>query len=285
MSASAAAPPAPVLLMSQASDTMFHSTHNALLAATDGRLVTYWSPNVYFIDPAIATHTSTKTDLPPILSRGATILPSFGFRAELLAADGSYHTFPVSMLAATLLQACKAQQWRQAMALARSHSDTLLWALLAAMGLAMQQVDVAELAFAQLDEVDKVEYMSYIRSLPSAPARAAELLLYSHRPDDAQRLLMQSGLTYRAIKLCIRTFRWEKALALAVQSQQHVDTVLYHRQLYLSASKAVEDNSKFIDIAQQVNVDAASVLVKEKQEQQQEEASGNKYQGHFLSAE
>ncbi len=40
----------------------------------------------------------------------------------------------------------------------------------------------------------------------------------------------QAGLVYRAIKLNIKLFRWDRALDLAEQHNQHVDTVLWYRQ-------------------------------------------------------
>ncbi len=43
-------------------------------------------------------------------------------------------------------------------------------------------------------------------------------------------LLSQGGLLWRAIKLNIKLFRWERALALAQQANVHVDTVLWYRQ-------------------------------------------------------
>jgi len=40
----------------------------------------------------------------------------------------------------------------------------------------------------------------------------------------------QEGFTFRAIKLNIKLFRWDRALELAQQHKQHVDTVLWYRQ-------------------------------------------------------
>lgn len=41
--------------------------------------------------------------------------------------------------------------------------------------------------------------------------------------------LTQAGLVYRAIKMNIKLFRWDRALDLAQQYKQHVDTVLWYR--------------------------------------------------------
>ena len=47
-------------------------------------------------------------------------------------------------------------------------------------------------------------------------------------------MLVQGGWVYRAIKLYIRVFQWEKAFDLARSQQTHVDTVLYYRQKHLA---------------------------------------------------
>ena len=44
---------------------------------------------------------------------------------------------------------------------------------------------------------------------------------------------MQSKLYYRAIKLNIKLYRWEKAIELAISNKTHVDTVIGYRQKYL----------------------------------------------------
>ena len=48
------------------------------------------------------------------------------------------------------------------------------------------------------------------------------------------QVLVQGGWVYRAIKLFIRLFQWEKAFELARAQQTHMDTVLYYRQRHLS---------------------------------------------------
>lgn len=42
--------------------------------------------------------------------------------------------------------------------------------------------------------------------------------------------VLQAGLVYRAIKANIKLFRWDRALDLAQQYKQHVETVLWYRQ-------------------------------------------------------
>ena len=87
------------------------------------------------------------------------------------------------------------------------------------------------MAFAANDEVEKLRYVLYIKEIPTIEGRNAEFLMWKRRSDEAESLLLQSGLTWRAINMNIRLFKWERALELAAQHKMHVDTVLAYRQV------------------------------------------------------
>ena len=76
-------------------------------------------------------------------------------------------------------------------------------------------LDTVEIAFAAIDEVDKLQYILHIKDMPSAEGVAAELALFRRRPEEAEQILLSAGLHYRAIKLNIKSFNWERALDLA----------------------------------------------------------------------
>jgi len=66
-------------------------------------------------------------------------------------------------------------------------------------------------------------------------------------------VLVQGGWVYRAIKLFIRVFQWEKAFELARTQQQHIDTVLYYRQKHLAQLGNREETiPKLAQAAQQI---------------------------------
>lgn len=56
---------------------------------------------------------------------------------------------------------------------------------------------------------------------------------------------MQAKLFYRAIKLNIKLYRWDRALEIAVNNKTHVDTVVAYRQRFLQMYKKPETNEKF----------------------------------------
>lgn len=100
--------------------------------------------------------------------------------------------------------------------------------------------------------MDKLLYMCHIKELPTVEARESELLLFRRRMPEALQVLVQGGWIYRAIKMCIRLFHWERAYDLARTHQQHIDTVLLYRQKYLVAHGAEESIPKLATAAQQL---------------------------------
>jgi hypothetical protein len=60
---------------------------------------------------------------------------------------------------------------------------------------------------------------------------------------------LQARLYWRAIKLNIAIFKWERALELAVQHNTHVDTVLGHRARYLKSMSREETDARYKQLA------------------------------------
>ena len=94
-------------------------------------------------------------------------------------------------------------------------------------------------------KVDKLQYVLYVKDIPSIEGRAAELALFRRRPEEAEQILLQAGLFYRAIKVNIRLFNWERALELAKRNGVHIDTVCAHRQKYLQTFGKQETSKNF----------------------------------------
>ena len=64
--------------------------------------------------------------------------------------------------------------------------------------------------------------------------------------------VLKAGLIYRAIKMNVKLYRWERALNLAQQYKQHVETVLWYRRKYLQAANGEETIERFKDLTEQV---------------------------------
>jgi intraflagellar transport protein 80 len=106
-----------------------------------------------------------------------------------------------------------------------------------------------------IEEVEKVQFINTIKNVPTEEGRSAELCLFRRRPEEAEAILLQAGLIFRAIETNVRLFNWDRALELAVQHKTHVDTVIYYRNIYLAQAGRAETNQRFMQYAQSVQVD------------------------------
>jgi len=98
------------------------------------------------------------------------------------------------------------------------------------------------------------------------------MALFRRQPDEAERVLLQASppLTYRAIILNVRLYRWDRALDIAIKFRSHVDTVLGYRQKYLEQFGKKENNQRFIQYSSQVQVNWEAIQAKEEKEVEDE---------------
>ena len=134
--------------------------------------------------------------------------------------------------------------------------------MLAAMATRAKQLETAEVAYAMINEADKVHYIQYIRELPSKEARNAEMAVLTGNYQDAENILLQAGLTFRAILLNIYLHQWEKALDLAIEHKTHVDTVLAYRIKYLNRFEREESIKKYTQYMDEVEIDWEKIAAK-----------------------
>ena len=130
------------------------------------------------------------------------------------------------------------------------------------MSIYCRELNTVEIALAAIDEADKVQFINYIKDLPSEPSRNAALALYCKKVNEAEQILLQARLYYRAIKMDIKLHRWERALEIAVQNKTHVDTVIAYRQRFLEQYAKEEDSDKFKQYARDIQVDWQTVKAK-----------------------
>jgi len=113
-----------------------------------------------------------------------------------------------------------------------------------------QDLESACTALSAIKEVDKLQYIKYIKSIPSNEGKNAEMMLYKRCPEEAESILLQAQppLVYRAIKMNIRLYKWERALELATKNKQHVDTVLWYRRAFLDGFNRKEDLKAYMKL-------------------------------------
>lgn len=165
-------------------------------------------------------------------------------------------------------------QWATATRLARLVNETIVWASLASMAIHGRDLDTAEECLAAIDAIDKLQNIQMIKTLPSKALRDAELALFRRRPGEAEQILLGSNLLFRAIKLNLRLYNWERALQLAQNaSGRHLDLVVGARQKYLERFNQQETIDAFLKVAPSVRVDWAAIDQEKQRQVEQERAA------------
>ncbi|GIX75579.1 intraflagellar transport protein 80 homolog [Caerostris extrusa] len=138
------------------------------------------------------------------------------------------------------------------------------------MSIALKDLKTAEIAYAAIKESDKVECIQYIKKLPLKDLQTSEMALLSGNTKEAESVLLAGGLTFRAIMLNLRLYKWDRALELATKNGNHIDTVLAFRQKYRDTLDITEDKPNFIQLMNEVEINWNSVNEKIEEEYQKE---------------
>ena len=85
-----------------------------------------------------------------------------------------------------------------------------LWACLATLAIQGQDLNTAEVAYAFIEEAHKVQHIVQIKEIPTYEGRSAELALIRRQPKEAESILLSANLYYRAIKMWVDLFNWER---------------------------------------------------------------------------
>ena len=55
-----------------------------------------------------------------------------------------------------------------------------------------------------------MQFLRHIKDLPNKEVRTAEMILFSGQQQDAEGLLLQAGMIFRAIMLNLDMFNWDR---------------------------------------------------------------------------
>jgi len=254
----------------------WNSDNGSLAAVADGHLIIWYYPETVLIDRDLLPHTQMKQATPDV-GKTSEITDFSGGRVTIRRSDGALVTLAGSPYPAMLETFCSGSNgpdWEPALRLCRYVKSHQLWALLAAMAVGGKELHTAEVAYAAIEEVDKLLFMGHIKELPTNEAREAELLLFRRRLHEAVSVLEQGGWVYRAIKMCLKNFAWEKAFDLARKHAVFLDVVLYHRTKYLRTIGREETIPKLQHLAQEITVNEEAMRAKIEAEKNRERERG-----------
>jgi len=262
-------------LYSHVESFSFNDENNTLITLADSKIIFWYHPEVAFIDRDLLSSTTSTLDATDY-GRNAQIISYTSNRVSVRKIDGSVVYIGSTPELPLLDDLIRQNKWEESRKLCRLQKSSYLWASLAAIAIQKRELETAEIALAELNEVPKFEYIQYIRSIPSEEGRQAGLALYRRAPEEAERILLSANppLVYRAIKMNIELYRWHRALELALKHKVHLDTLLAYRSKYNEAFEREEKDAKFISLANQVKFTWPEVEEKEAQELEEEGKRG-----------
>eukprot|EP00796_Vickermania_ingenoplastis_P004139 gene4139-2981_t len=253
------------------SSLLWHDTNETLAAIADTRLTVWYYPSILFLDADLVPKTKEVCDDTEEFSRTDRVTQFNDSRVHVRrGADGALLTIPVSPHSVVIFQLVEKKDWDGATRLARFLKDDVLWAILAGVSIQKGELNVATVSYSALSDLAKVRYIQTIKGIPTPEGRQAELALFQRRPDEAERILLQAGLTYRCIDMHTRLLNWERALQVAKDRKTHIDTVLYRRQKYLEETMRRETIPEYKELEDSMKLDPAVIMEKVKQEMQKE---------------
>ena len=258
-----------VKLATMVDSMMWQENCNVLAAIADKALCMWCYPDIVYTDRELIAETKVICD-GVTFGQSPEIVNFSGSRCTVRRNNGARVLASVPQFPMTLHALVRGLKWDKATRLCRFVKDRCLWACLAAMAITTKELHTAEVAYAALDEIDKVQWINYVKAVPTEEGRSAEIALFCRRRQDAEAILIQAGLFYRAIEMNARLFQWDRALELAVAHKTHLDTVLWLRKKYLAMSGKEETHEKFTHYNDQVELNEEEITAKVQQEEEKE---------------
>lgn len=255
-------------------DTFSWNESNDMLSAiSDEKYYTWIYPNSIYIDKELLDASKYEIDASEI-GRNSQITSFQGSMCHILKADGTITYKSITPYASILLGLLNFQDGiERGLKLCRYVKDKVLWAAFSAICINFSDIPIAEVAVAAIDEVDKIQFIEKIVSMKGKVNESviySYILLLSNKIEEAEGVLIQSKFIYRAIKININLFRWDRALALSQQYKVFSDLVLGFRNKYLEGAGLEETNSKFLELAKEVTVDWKKIGIDIEKEKENE---------------
>lgn len=250
----------------------WNDENDMLSAIADSKHITWFYPNAIYVDRDLMLKSK---QIKECLDVGKlAMMSSFtGTLCTVRRLDGGLATLQVSPYPRVLYEHVDKADFEKAIRLCRFVKEHTLWATLAAMSIYQRELNTVEIALAAIDEADKVQFINYVKELPSEPARNAALAVYQKRIPEAEQILLQARLYYRAIKLNIKMYKWDRALEIAVNNKTHVDTVVAYRKRFLQMYQREETNEKFKQFSKDFQVEWETVKTKIRADKEKEAAA------------
>lgn len=193
----------------------WNDSNDMLSAIADAKHVTWFYPNAIYVDRDLMNKSKLSKEAADV-GKLAQMVSFNGNICQVRRMDGAMATLAIPPYPKVLYDHVDKADFEKAIRLCRFVKEQTLWATLASMAIYCRELNTVEIALAAIDEADKVQFINYIKELPSEPARNAALALYCKKTQEAEQILISARLFYRAIKLNIKMYKWDRALEIAI---------------------------------------------------------------------
>lgn len=236
-------------------ESILWSESNSLLAgiSQSKQLLLWLSPEVAFSDSDLINDCLVCV---ATLQGHALSLTTFSDTTIVILSGLVHLTCKINPICVLLDEYCESNNFKKAVNLCRllptddSHTRAL-WSSLAGKSLQSHHLNIAEIAYHQLDSVHRVVYLHQIQQLTDNNARNGELALLAGEADQSESIFLQAAFILRVILLRLSLFKWDDAIELALKHRekhpQYLKLVLWKRKKYLQRLRCNEDKRLFID--------------------------------------
>ncbi|CAH0390295.1 unnamed protein product [Bemisia tabaci] len=224
---------------------LWNSDVNMLCGIQDTTLTVWYFPAVLFIDPRLLRRTVVMKDAGEF-GRNPRLESFIRGHIGVRRYDGALVFSAVTPFISMLHSHAATGSWDDALRLCRIAADDTVWACLATMAVHARQLNVAEEAYAAIDQADKVFFLQYVKSIPNQTVQLSEMTLLSGNSQEAEAILLQNGFVFRAVLMNIQIYNWNRALELGSKHKNHLELVLWFRGQYLKSFDKEETNGAFL---------------------------------------
>ncbi|XP_014204376.1 intraflagellar transport protein 80 homolog [Copidosoma floridanum] len=218
---------------------------NVLAGMLDSTLSVWLCPNcVHYSDRKIIRKTRIDKDSSEYGKHPSIVRVESG-RVTVRRGDGalvvsSFYTFFINLHRHVLNG-----KWEEAVSLCRVVQNETLWTCMAVMAIDSKQLDIAEEACAAIGRYDKVDYIKHIKKITDEIGKLSETYALMGDLQSAEGLLLQNGRIPEAIEMNVATYRWSRALELAIKHKRMLEEVLDERKRYLGVLGKPETSADF----------------------------------------
>jgi len=221
----------------------WHTTFDVLIVRSRDKLYSWASASAVFFTPQLLPILRTELRL---LFDPIELELFDGTHAIAKSKEGARCAVPISPFLIMLHEAIDlVRNWKIVLQICRAINEPSFWAVCASCAIQSEEIDAAQEAFASLSMIDRVLFLDKVKKMKSPSARNAMIVLMQGRHADAEEILIQRGLAFRAVKMNISLYKWDRALALAKRLGKFNDVVYYYRKLFIERLGITETDPAF----------------------------------------